>query len=288
MQIIDYQDNFKYQGDVPFSVYFDFETTTSDSVFHDSKMYFVSNCQIYAFHPALNLDKLVIYRSFQQILKEIYDLGHFKSEHAPFFDNVTLKLLKDVASAVLSRQKSTSLAERFSIELKFTIDALREWFNRIMKPEFFELDCFEKKALRKKNPMTKEITCVICDFPLSAEAENGWFEHVAKAEHLFLRNISSESEMKSMEILDIENYNEILYRILDLHHHFETALQDGVINDEIRDFMLEDLCDTYETFSELRQDIKKIVVPKKHFSHKSHNFSEKIIAFLYSNMINFC
>ena len=196
--------------------------------------------------------------------------------------------MKDVASAVLSRQKSTSLAERFSIELKFTIDALREWFNRIMKPELFELDCFEKKALRKKNPMTKEITCVICDFSLSAEAENGWFEHVAKAEHLFLRNISSESEMKFMEILDIENYNEILYRILDLHHHFETALQDGVINDEIRDFMLEDLCDTYETFSELRQDINKIVVPKKHFSHKSHNFSEKIIAFLYSNMINFC
>ena len=138
-------------------------------------MYFVSNCQIYAFHPVLNLDKLVIYRSFQQTPKEIYELGHFKSEHAPFFDNVTLKLLKDVASAVLSRQKSTSLAERFSIELKFTIDALREWFNRIMKPELFELDCFEKKALRKKNPMTKEITCVICDFSLSAEAENGWF-----------------------------------------------------------------------------------------------------------------
>ena len=52
--------------------------------------------------------------------------------------------------------------------------------------------------------------------------------------------------------------------------------------------MLEDLCDAYETFSELREDIEKIVVPKKHFSHKSHNFSEKIIAFLYSNMIHFC
>ena len=52
--------------------------------------------------------------------------------------------------------------------------------------------------------------------------------------------------------------------------------------------MLEDICDAYETFSELRQDIEKIVVPKIHFSHKSHNFSEKIIAFLYSNMIHFC
>ena len=43
--------------------------------------------------------------------------------------------------------------------------------------------------MRKKNPVTKEITCVICDFPLSAEAENGWFEHVAKTKHLFLRNL---------------------------------------------------------------------------------------------------
>ena len=32
-QIITFQDNFKYLGDVPFTVYFDFETTTGDSVF---------------------------------------------------------------------------------------------------------------------------------------------------------------------------------------------------------------------------------------------------------------
>ena len=103
--------------------------------------------------------------------------------------------MKDAASAVLSRQKCTSLAERFLIKLKFTIDTLGDWFNRIIKPKFFE-----------KIPVTKEITCTICDFPLSVEAENGWFEHVAKAEHLFLRNIYSESEMKSMEITDMENY----------------------------------------------------------------------------------
>ena len=34
--------------------------------------------------------------------------------------------------------------------------------------------------MEKKNPVTKETTCAICDFPLSAEAENGWFEHVAR------------------------------------------------------------------------------------------------------------
>ena len=37
-QMLDYQDNFKYQGDLPFSVYFDFETTTSSAVIFDADM----------------------------------------------------------------------------------------------------------------------------------------------------------------------------------------------------------------------------------------------------------
>ena len=63
-QIIDYQVNFKYMGGVPFCVYFHFETTTGDSVFSDSKMYIIRYCLIFSFHPALNLDKIFIYRSF--------------------------------------------------------------------------------------------------------------------------------------------------------------------------------------------------------------------------------
>ena len=149
-QILDYQDNFKYLGDVSFTVYFDFETTSGHAVFFDTVMYAVSYCQIYTFHPELNLGKIVTYRNFQQKPQEIYDLSHFKSEHVPFFDKVTLRQLKDAASAVLSRKKSTSLAELFSNELKFTIDTLKYWFNRIIKPKFFEVDSFMKIDWRKK------------------------------------------------------------------------------------------------------------------------------------------
>ena len=101
----------------------------------------MSYCQIFSFNSALNLDKIVIYRSFQQTPQEIYNLNHLRPEHVPFFDEVTLRQLKDAASAVLSREKFTSLAELFSVELKFSIDALKAWFNRIIKPEFFELEC---------------------------------------------------------------------------------------------------------------------------------------------------
>ena len=50
-QIISFQDNFKCLAHVPFNVYFDFETTSGDSVFFfHSKMFIVSYCQIYSFH----------------------------------------------------------------------------------------------------------------------------------------------------------------------------------------------------------------------------------------------
>ena len=104
-QILDYQDNFKYQRDLPFVVYFDFKTTTGNAGFFYPKMYVVSYCQIYSFHPSLNLEKIVIYRNFQQTPQQTYDLSHFKPEHAPFFNNVGLKQLKDAASAVLPREK---------------------------------------------------------------------------------------------------------------------------------------------------------------------------------------
>ena len=55
-QIIDYQENFKCMGDVPFSVYFDFETTTGDAVFFNLKMYVVSYCLIFTFNKSLNMD----------------------------------------------------------------------------------------------------------------------------------------------------------------------------------------------------------------------------------------
>ena len=134
-KIISFQDNFKYLGDVPFIVYFDFETTTGDIVFSDPKMFVVSYCQIYSFQPSLYLEKIVIFRSFQQSPEGIYDLNHFKQEHVPYFDKITFCQLKD-ATAVLAPEKSTSLTELFSVELKFTIDTLNNWFSNTIKKNF--------------------------------------------------------------------------------------------------------------------------------------------------------
>ena len=109
-------------------------------------MYVISYCQIYSFHSSLNLDKIVIFRSFQQTSEGIYDLSHFKREHVPYFDKTTMSQLKDAADAVLAREKPTSLAELFSVELKFTVDTLNDWFSSILKAKFLEINTIKKQS----------------------------------------------------------------------------------------------------------------------------------------------
>ena len=53
-------------------------------------------------------------------------------------------------------------------------------------------------------------------------------------------------------------------------------------------FIREDLCGLYDTLNKLREDIEKVLVPKKPFSRKQELFHDKMVAFLYSNLIAFC
>ena len=125
-KIIYYQDHYKNLGDIPFSIYYDFETTTDSVVFFDAKMFVVSYSMVVAFHPDLNIRRLVIFRSYDQGPNALISLTHFQALGYDFFDKpdnynkVTLKQLEDAAFSVQNREKNTALAEMFSIELKFT------------------------------------------------------------------------------------------------------------------------------------------------------------------------
>ena len=128
----------------------------------------MSHCQIYAFHPSLNLEKIVIFRSFQQSAGEICDLRHCQQEHVTFFDRTTFFKLKDAATTVLAGEKATSPAELFSAELKFTIDTLNNWLSNRIKPKFLELIDIKRKHFIEKNSLTPETVCCICRFVVDA------------------------------------------------------------------------------------------------------------------------
>ena len=135
--------------------------------------------------------------------------------------------------------------------------------------------------------MDSSTVCYLCDFPLTADNEKGWFDFVVRCEYLFLRNIYSNGDLKQMNIESKENYKEILRRLIEFYPLFESALQDGEICDKVRDFLLEDLDNCYSTFQDLREEINHVSIPKKRFASKKTRFSEKLIAFLCSRMVNF-
>lgn len=134
--VINYQDNYKKIGDLPFALYYDFETTTGSVLFFDAKMYVVSYCIVAAFHPDLEMPRLYICRSYDQDHAQLTSLVHFDNVQRNFFSDKsnfnpkTLAQLRDAALAVENRKENTALAEMFSIELKFTVDCLKFWFNK--------------------------------------------------------------------------------------------------------------------------------------------------------------
>ena len=138
-------------------------------------MFLISYCQIDAFHPDLNIDKIIIFRSFQQTEDEIYCLNQFSEEHVKYFDKVNFKQFKDSAANVLNKTKSTSLSEMFSKELKSTIDVLVKWFNDIFKSRFNELDELKKQKFIRENPIEwSNQKCVISDLKLAISLSEGY------------------------------------------------------------------------------------------------------------------
>ena len=111
---------------------------------------------------------------------------------------------------MFAREKSKSLAELFSVELKFTIDTLNEWLFRTIKPDFFELDDVKKQIFMKENPVVQsETICSICGFLLNVDSDE-WFDFVVNCEHLFVRNICRFDDLKQMDIETEEKYRETL------------------------------------------------------------------------------
>ena len=91
-----------------------------------------------------------------------------------FFDQSTLRKIKDAATRVFNREKTTALSEIFALELKFTIDMLTRWFNTTFKQKFLELNHFQKKRFLEEKPLDYSKTdCSICGFKIFLSAREG-------------------------------------------------------------------------------------------------------------------
>ena len=87
--MISFEDNFNSKGDLSFAIYFYFETTaTTNNIFdpEQKKMFFVSYVLTAAFHPKLNLKKIMIQRSFEHLLKELTTINYLTEDQMNFID----------------------------------------------------------------------------------------------------------------------------------------------------------------------------------------------------------
>ena len=60
-------------------------------------MFVVSHVMIVAFHPKLDLDRIIIQRSFAHSIEQLTTLDYFTREQLFFVDSILIKLLKDMA-----------------------------------------------------------------------------------------------------------------------------------------------------------------------------------------------
>ena len=79
-------------------------------------MFVVSYVMIVAFHPALKLDRIIIYRSFAHSLEQLTTLDYFSREQISFIEPHLINMLKDMTFEVSKRRYKNSVGKMFSIE----------------------------------------------------------------------------------------------------------------------------------------------------------------------------
>ena len=171
--LISYQDNFHAKGDILFVIYFDFGTTAPTDNCLDpelKKMFIVSYIMIVAFHPELELDRIVIQRSYAHSIEQLTSLNYFTQEQIHFLDHTLIKMLKDMAFNVSKRNCKNSMGQMFCIESALVKKTLLKWFNKKYKQQFVQSNRIKKMRYEQQNPVNwKTDKCVICRMPLKVE-----------------------------------------------------------------------------------------------------------------------
>ena len=119
-----FEDNYASKGDLPFAIYFDFETTPpTDAKWlnpEDKQMFVVSYVMIVAFHPHFkDLKRILIQRSISHSNKELTSVSYLTREQFEYKPPELIKQLYDQALHFSKRTCKNALAMMFGIELAF-------------------------------------------------------------------------------------------------------------------------------------------------------------------------
>ena len=103
-------------------------------------MFVVSYVMIVAFHPKLDLDRIIIQRSFAHSIEQLTTLDYFTREQIDYVKTDLIKMLKDMAFEVSKRKRKNSIGKMFSIESALVKRTLLKWFNQKFKQQFEKIN----------------------------------------------------------------------------------------------------------------------------------------------------
>ena len=190
-------------------------------------MFVVSYVMIVAFHPKLNLDRIIIQRSYAHSLEQLTTLNYFTREQLYFVDSSLIRMLKDMAFEVAKRKCKNSIGKMFSIESALVKKTLLNWFNLKIKRSFDKINPIAKLRYESHNCINwKKDKCVICKFLLKTQPTNFktpddemfFGDFVIRYEHKFLRNIYTEKQIinDSEHVKDLESYYDIFNHYIEI------------------------------------------------------------------------
>ena len=301
--MLTFEENLKFKRNVPLTIYIDFETTapTNDCLDPETrKMNAVSYVIIFAFHPQLEMKRIIIERSFGHSLQKLTTIDYLTAEQLKFKDTTTLKQLRDCAFSVASKKNKIVISEMFSTEIKFATDCLLSWFNSKYKNENLQLSIERKREYKIKNPVNWQTNkCWICDFPLHisptilnvSKDKMSYGDFITEKEHKFLRNIFSKKELDGCDaIKNIESFHENFCKFLQIVVYAQECINSmkefsECFYDELINFC-NDYCKDCIEFIELKEKISDIEIKTKQKS-KISKFTLQLYAFVYQRIMCF-
>ena len=145
--LVSFEGNIGNKGNLALVASMDFETTAPAENFltpEQNKMFVVSYTLIFAFHPKLNLNRVIVQRRFGHSLLKVATVDYLTEDQLQFVDKDLINQLKDCAINVSERRCKNAVEQMFAVELNFASNFLLKWFNRNFKIQNMEIDHKEK------------------------------------------------------------------------------------------------------------------------------------------------
>ena len=295
--LISYEDNFKSKGDLPFAMYFDFETTAPTTECLDpeqKKMFVVSYVIVVAFHPLLKLDKIIVNRSYGHTLKQLASIDYFSREQLAFAEQYLLTMLGDYAKTTAKKTYKNSLGEMFSVEVALIKKTLLKWFNLKFKKGFSAVNPIEKMKFEMDHKVDMQKSkCCICKFPLRlniTEFDNNteitYGDFIVRYEYKFLRNILKEEDLFG-QIENLQAYYDFFKNFINVCIgllSFLNANRREILNEAVEEFIQDEFSDM--TVHEIKNFIQKTDIKNALSQSKGevYKFNLKLYAFVYDTL----